>query len=391
MQWIGERPSHREISVALLLGITAVLILGLQPVLLGALAREGRLSASQIGFAATLELLMLGATAGIAAATLRPTRLRLIGALAALLHVAATVANIWSSGSEIILCRALTGLASGVMLWITISLITRSDRPERWSGLFLTLQTLVQLAFAAALSVLVIPRFGANGVLLALLAMSCLTGFAALTGPKAFGELPRAASGSTGGLSPRSLLGLLAVFVYMAFIVAVWVYFEPLGVQAGLSPRVAGLAIAAALGAQVLGGAVATVIGRRLPLVPVFAVAGVLNLCLLAVLASHPGTVVFMACAIVFGFLWLFVQPYQVPFLIDIDPSRRAAMQLATAQLLGGSAGPLVAAFVVSDVDVRGALGFGAACIVLNLCIVIGLRLRPWKSGLAVEQTGSGR
>ena len=58
------------------------------------------------------------------------------------------------------------------------------------------------------------------------------------------------------------------------------------------------------------------------------------------------------ACVAAFGFLWLFALPFQTLLLIRLDPTRRAAMQLGAAQLLGSSAGPLAASLVVGDGEV---------------------------------------
>jgi hypothetical protein len=50
---------------------------------------------------------------------------------------------------------------------------------------------------------------------------------------------------------------------------------------------------------------------------------------------------------------------------------------LGGAQLLGGSLGPLMASLVVTDADARGALAFGAGCLVAGFALVAGLHLRP--------------
>lgn len=77
-----------------------------------------------------------------------------------------------------------------------------------------------------------------------------------------------------------------------------------------------------------------------------------------------------------FGFLWLFSLPFMVPMVIAADPTRRAAVLVGGAELAGGSLGPLLASFVVSDVDVRGALGFGAVSLALTVAIAFGLHRR---------------
>jgi predicted MFS family arabinose efflux permease len=192
--------------------------------------------------------------------------------------------------------------------------------------------------------------------------ISVLTAAAAALGPDRFAPLAKPEGGHA-KLGLRPLAGLLAAFLFLAFIVALWVYLEPLAALSGLTPQQAGLAVAVALGMQVLGGAAATAVGRRWrPTAAVIAVAGV-NAAILAVLWSGPGPALFMGAVALFGFLWLFALPFQTLLLIQADPTRRAAMQLGTAQLLGSSFGPLAASMVVADGDVRRAIALSAVLL----------------------------
>jgi DHA1 family inner membrane transport protein len=255
------------------------------------------------------------------------------------------------------------------MLWLAIGVIARSSRPERAAGVFVTVQTFAQLVLAAALPALVMGRWGVNGALVSLAVISLLSAVAALAGPDRFSALPKP-EGDGGKLGAAPLGGLLAVFLYMAFIVALWVYLEPLAAKAGLSPREAGLAVALALGLQVLGGAAATLVGDRVPPARILIGVGLINAVILAVLWSEPGRGLFVACVAAFGFLWLFALPFQTLLLIRIDPTRRAAMQLGAAQLLGSSAGPLAASLVVGDGEVRRALILSAVCLAAALTLI---------------------
>jgi hypothetical protein len=205
-----------------------------------------------------------------------------------------------------------------------------------------------------------------------LAAISITAALAAFAGPPRFAPLPKSPTGA-GGLSGLAWAGLLAVFLYLAFIVAIWVYLEPLAASAGLSVRRAQDAVAAALGMQVLGGLAATLVGERLRASHALVGAGVLNLGLVTGLAAHPTGAVFVGLVAAFGFLWLFVLPFHTMLLIDIDPSRRAAMQLGAAQLLGSSAGPLAASLIVGDADADGAMRLAAGCLVAALALILGV------------------
>jgi len=358
--------SRRDATISLGVGVVALLIAGLQPVILGGLEREGRLTSSQIGLAATVELLALGLACGLGAAFLKPDRVRLKMVVICLAHAAAMFATTWASGLGVIAVRGLAGLFAGLMLWMAISTIARAERPERASGVFVTVQTLAQLILAAALPAMVVPKFGINGALAALGVISLLTAATAAAGPNRFTPLPKPEKGGP-KLGLRPFAGLFATFLFMAFIVALWVYLEPLAELSGLSPQQAGMAVAVALGLQVAGGAAATVVGRRWSPAAVLIAVGMLNAAIMAVLWSGPTAMVFMGAVAAFGFLWLFALPFQTLLLIQLDPSRRAAMQLGTAQLLGSSFGPLAASVVVADGEVRRAIALSA---VLLACAV---------------------
>ncbi len=156
-QWIGPRPSRLQFSAVMFLGVTAIMIAGLQPLLLGTLAHEGRLTANQLGQAATAELLAMGLAAFVSGAVRKPAQLKLIGIAASLILAAIDFATPFVAGDAITLMRGLAGLPSGVLMWITIALIARTPTPERWSGVYLTVQTLAQFVVATILSATIVP------------------------------------------------------------------------------------------------------------------------------------------------------------------------------------------------------------------------------------------
>jgi hypothetical protein len=360
----------------MVVGIVAIMIAGLQPQLLGALAEEGRLTPAQIGHASTAELLAMGLAAGFAGALLKAERLRLIGLIAGLVLAVLDVVTTRLTGEAITLARAAAGLPSGVMMWIALCLIARAPRPERWTGVYLTLQTLAQFLVAAALTAWVMDRAGANGGWLALAGLSALAAIAALACPPRLAPLAHH-DASPGGLPPpRGLAALAACFLMLAFIIGVWVYAEPLSKQAGHAPSVVGLAVSLSLACQVAGGAAATLLAGRLPWFPTLVVCALIDLAVLAVFAALPSAPVFLAASAVFGFVWMFLSPFLVPMVIEADPSRRAAVMLGGAQLAGGSLGPLLASALVTASDARGALGFGAAGLVAAMTLAAGLHLR---------------
>jgi hypothetical protein len=385
-EWIGERPTPIQLGVILVVGVCGVMIAGLQPLLLGTLAKEGRITAAQLGHAATAELLLMGAASAYAGARWRAERLRAIGSVSALALAVLNVATAWASGETVTLIRAIAGLPSGILIWITIAMIARSPTPERWAGIYLTMQTLAQFVLAAALAAWVISSTGANGGFVALAVLCVISALAALALPNRFAPLV-AGNASSNMPNARGFVALAAPFLWMAFIVGVWVYAEPLSRQAGHAPTVAGVAVSVSLACQVLGGATATLLAGRLRWFPTLMFCALLNVGCLLAFAALPSDSLYLLTSGVFGFLWLFSLPFMVPMTIAADPTRRAAVLVGGAELAGGSLGPLFASFVVSDTDVRGALGFGAVALVVTVAIAFALHRRERGVTAAIAET----
>ncbi len=371
-QWIGPRPSRLQFSAVMFLGVTAIMIAGLQPLLLGTLEHEGRLTANQLGQAATAELLAMGLAAFVSGAALKPAQLKLIGIAASLILAAIDLATPFVAGDVITLIRGLAGLPSGVLMWITIALIARTPTPERWSGVYLTVQTLAQFVVATILSATIVPSFGSDGGWFALGCLCLVTAVVALAVPTQYAPLPKTESNSSlPGV--RGWIALVAAFLYSAFTIGVWVYAEPLSKQAGHDPGVTGAAVSISLACQVAGGTAATLLAGRVNWLWTTLIAAVINVGLLIGFYNLPDAQTFLILSGAFGFLWIFILPFLVPMVIEADPTRRAAVLIGGAQVLGGSFGPFFASLLVSDTDARGAILFGGACLVIAVVLAFGL------------------
>jgi hypothetical protein len=369
----GSALSPGRAAAAIGVGINSLLVLGVLPDLLGALVDEHRLSADGIGLAAGLEVLVMGVSTALVGALLKPRRLRLIGSLASVFLAVIDLLTTQARGETVFLFRAGAGAAEGILLWITVSMIVRTGTPERWAGVFFTAQTLAQLVLALALALAIMPRWGADGGFVALAFASVLGLVPAFLGPAKFAPLPLA-PGQGGAPPARGWAALVATLVYVAAGGAVGVYLQPLAHQAGLSADVARTALWTSLAAQVAGGGVATLLAGRVRYFSMFVVVSAVYLSVWAVLGLKSPAWVFIGANVLAGFAGLFLAPFVVPFTIEADPSRRAAMQTGAAQLLGGALGPLLAALVVSDRDVHGALWLGGGLLLAGLAGVAALR-----------------
>jgi hypothetical protein len=370
---VGPALTARESGATIAVGVNSLLVLGVVPVLLGALVDEHRLSTAGIGHIAMLELLGMGLSTAAAGAFARPARLRAIGVACSLALAVINLISAQSSGLALYPLRVAAGGVEGILLWITVSMISRTLTPERWAGVFFAAQTFGQLVLAIALAAWVLPRFGATGGFLALAGASLLGAIPAFFTPHRFAPLP-VAPGESGAPPLRGWLALGATVIFVASSGAVSVYLQPLAHQAGLDAGVARTANWISLVAQVIGGALAVASAGRVRYFTVFAAVSAITLGIWWVFGHAAPGWLFVAANALAGLTAIYLAPFLVPFTIEADPSRRAALQSGAAQVLGGALGPWLASWVVSDRDVRGVLWLGAGLMLAGLASVAALR-----------------
>jgi predicted MFS family arabinose efflux permease len=369
----GPSFSPVEAGAAIAIGVVSLLIAGVLAVLLGGLADEHRLSSANIGIAAALEAVTMGVVTGLAGVVLKARRLRLLGVCATLALALIDLATIQLHDNGILAIRALAGVPEGLLLWITIGMIARTEVPERWSGVLFTALTAATLAVAVAFTVWVLPRFGANGGFVFLAVVSLAGLVIARFLPDRYPPLPEAGRANGGAPPLRGWIALIATLIFVSSTGAVGIYLEPLAHQAGLGAGVAQTALSVSLAAQILGGVLVTVLAGRIHYFAVFVVGTVVTLGMWGVYGFAAPAWLFIASTAGLGFVNIFISPFLVPMTIEADPSRRAAVQSGAAQLLGGAFGPLLASQVVDDTHARGALYLGVVLVLIGLAIIAGL------------------
>ena len=371
---VGAPLTAVEAGAAIALGVVARLLVGSMSVLLGALASEHRLTVAQIGVTAMGEALTMGLAAAGFGALVKPVRLRLIGLVAIIALAAINLAMVWASGVEVIGLRALAGAAEGVLLWIAIGMIARSETPERWAGVFYASMTACQFVLTGALTAVVTPHWRGNGgfILAAVLVLAAAP--IALFGRDRYAPLPGGAA-AAGSPPLRGWVALAASLLFAAAFGAVAIYTVPLARQAGLSAEIAGIGITAALATQILGGALATALAGRAHYFAVFVICTLATIAGWVVFMFWPPAWLFIIASMAVGFVYMVATPFLVPMLIEADPSRRAAVQSGGAQLFGAALGPFLASRVVGEHNVHGAVVLAAVLLLAGLSILGALHL----------------
>ncbi|SDA66932.1 MFS transporter [Mesorhizobium qingshengii] len=368
--WLVGNPTSGQLASALWIGSVGLLILGLQPVLLGALYTEGHISGDGLALVATAEMIAIAIGSAIVAMLLSAHKIRWKSAALLLLLALANVWTAYAAGANTLMAaRALAGLAEGGLVAVATELIARSRRAERIGGYFVTMQTLAQCALALLLALYVIPAAGSAGgfIVLAIVCVASLV--VAFIVPADYADLPKDEN-LANMLTVPSITALLSVFCYFMFFGAVWAFLEPLGAQFGIDGRTVGLIVSASLAVQVLGATTATVFEARIDYRLAITAIGAVALACSLVLASGPGLTTFWVAALVMGFILLFIVPYQIRLAITADETRTAVLLVPAAQLFGLAIGPIAASLLIDGKDFRPVPEFAAASAVASVALL---------------------
>lgn len=381
--------SRRRVGAALAVGTIAVLMIGVQPILLGALVEARQVSLEGVGIVAMAEIVMLGLGVVLGDTVLPVAKLRLITIIAALLAAGLDALTMLASGDgHMTGVRAAAGLAEGVLVWGTTGVVVRTTNPARTGGIFFVAQTVAQALLGALLANAVIPQWGWQGGFAALGALALLPCGLAFMQPARLAPLaPPALSGFR--WSAGTMLPLAVVFLQLATLGAFWAYLEPLGQAAGLDARMAQTLIAGVLAMQVVGGSVAALMVRRLGVVPTLLACSALLAAITLTVHQLPAgsTPAFALLSAGFGFVWLFMLPFHIGLAFRADASGRLAGLVPAAQLLGSAFGPLTASFIVEGENAAG-VPLISAGFAIAAALLLVMRRRTAPRGAQAAQTG---
>lgn len=363
--------------VAMVSGSVALLMLGLQPIVLGEMLNVGRVSLEGVGLVAMAEIVTLGLGVLLGDWLGWLTRLRSLSALACACIIALDLLTPSAEGDgRMALVRAAAGLAEGLLLWVTTAAIVRSANPARSAGVFFVAQTAAQALLGLVLARWVIAAHGWQAAFWVLAGAGAVPLLLLAGLPARLAPLVEVEQGRLRWSLP-AVQALAVVFLLMAALGAFWAYAEPLGLRAGLDAQAAQTVIAAALLAQIAGGTVGTAMVGRLGAVRVLALSALALGAVGAVVHVVAGLAGwFFPLCMAFAFVWLFMIPFHTALAFAADRSGRVASLLPVAQLLGSAAGPLVASLVVVGEDASRAALVSAACAAAALTVLV-LRRAP--------------
>lgn len=344
-----------QISFALLIGSLALLVLGLQPILLGGLVEAQKITLSGLGIVAMGEIVAIGIGVAISDALLPVSAHRSVAVLAALAVATLDIITLVVAGDNSILAlRAGAGLLEGALIWVATTTIIRTREPDRVAAIFVVVQTGAQSIVAVLMAKLVVPAMGWQGAFMLLAALLVVGALIAMGMTSRLEPIEKREEGVL--VWQMSHILVLAIsFLQMAALGAFWSYLEPLAVSAGFVQQNVQALVSGTLMIQVLGGIAATLLIRRLPVAATLCGGGLVLAAVTALsyFLPHEATVAFTVLCAVFGLTWLFLNPFQFGLAFRADGTGRLALLVPAAQLLGLAFGPLTASFIVSSNDVR--------------------------------------
>ncbi len=373
--------SRKHLSAALALGSIAVLMVGLQPLLLGELLAQNRLSLEGVGLVAMGEILSLGLGVVLGDLLRSVFSLRVITVVAILAASGMDLITANTSGDgALALTRALAGLAEGLLLWGTVNLIVQGPAPDRVAGVFVVVQTLGQAAVAAVLAYWVLPLQSTSSYGFVFLGALTAASLLLVRWQPIRLTNQHASTTTTGfgwGLNHLLLLGL--AFMQLSAIGGLWAYLEPLSKYVGLDAQSAQFLISGTLLMQVLGGCLGIILVRRVSDYSMLAVAALLlgGIALGMYFSADMGVRVFLVLCGAFGLVWLMLTPFQVRIALQLDPSGRVAALVPGMQLLGCAFGPLMASQWVVGENAEYVLLVSATFSLIALALVGLLRRCP--------------
>ena len=313
----------------------------------------------------------------IASTMLKPRHLELYVLASAVIGLALDLTTARLTGHTILATRFAHGLCAGILLWIWVGFLTRCNNPGRWVAIYVMAQAAILLLLSSWFFSSLLPQGGANAGFAMVAGLYGLIALLTVVTPRHFE--PIAHDSTPVRPSRTGLIGLFAIFTLMAAIFATWVYLKPYGQQIGLDEATTGFAVSGAMGAQIASGLIATVLAGRVrnALMLLFVVAA--SIASLAFLLTAHSAFTFVVGTAGFAFFWMLGSPFYMPYLIDIDPSRRSALHMTTSQLLGVAAGPAIASMAVDGETVTGALIVAAALYAFGALIVASTAVRAAK------------
>jgi len=341
----------------------------LLPLYTGALLNQLHFSLNQISWLATVELLGY-ALASVSAFywVRRCSWLRSIITATLVMFVVNVFCLLWHLFDVLIILRFISGMAGGVLLAITYSLLADTNNPERNFSFVIAAQIFLAVIILLLLPIL-INESGVNGFFLTIgiLTISILPLVTYFPNNRVNYKNKTVYFSS---FSFPAISILVAIAIYMIGQTAVWTYAERLGASANLEQEFIHFTLAITLAISIIGGLFAAWLANRRGYVLPFMSVIVLQGFVLWLLIDPDTQLEFFIAIGIFQLIWTFITPYFISVLVKVDNSGRYVALIVFASAMGAVFGPVLAGQFISEQNYTPALVICAVCTVFSIIII---------------------
>ena len=356
-----------------ILASAGILYANFSPVIISGLARSLSFTSESAGYVFAAN--MYGTAIGGFTIVFLVKRLNWKWAAAALVTflIGSDVVSAWSGPTDVLyVIRFLHGLIGGALVGVGMSVIARTESPERTIAFAIVIQLSLGGLGAAVLTPL-LPLFGVSVVWASLIGLSVV----ALILLPLLGQYPLPKSPV--GDRPRSgrapwvhvFLALAALFSFQAGQMAAFAYRIELGVHYGFETSFVSSIIAVSLlvGAPsaLIVGWWSTRSGRFLP-----ACLGVVLMTSVTGMLLVPQSLVFGVASVGFAVFFGVAFPYLLGVASELDNSGQMAAIGAFVSSLGLATGPAIAAMLLGENDHERVLIFACGALAISVMLVFG-------------------
>lgn len=306
------------------------------------------------------------------------------------------VANLMCIGVDdfalLMTLRLVAGFAGGGLTSLAAAGIARSEEPDRYFGIALSIQVFMGgLILFASPSLL--AEFGNASiyVALAVLALIALPFLRAIPAGQLKAQLPMPKSQEVAigvkasGQFPQMLtiLGFVGVILFFAGMNSIWAFAENIGTELAIEGQfiatTLSLSLLISMGGSLLAAYLAGKVKRLVPIV-----LGVSSIALAVISFSWvQGNWAFFIAINVFNFGYNFVIPFQSGWIASFDIRGENIVLLPAVQGAGISIGPVLSGFIINDVSYLRAIY--PSTILLIASIIVFLILRSRQSSLGIS------
>ncbi len=363
--------SLTTLRVALCWGMIALVPVGIAPLLLTLMVESGAISPPIIGLSMFTELMGLAFGSVIGGYILRGTRQTPRLLIAMLIVMVLNIVTPFLSGIKVPTIRLFAGCTSGIFIWVAVQAILNTKRPEFFSAILITGQTIAQFLFAMILTFFIVSSFGELG---GYIALAVLVGAGLCLLPIFAGVCEyMAADTKPYSLTLSGFAALVSIGFFMAVLSTTISYAEIVMMAQGIPKSATALVVPVILGFQILGGFAGAAMPNRINAKTIIFIALIILGITASILATPLSVNVTYGFLAILGFVWLFAAPFQVGWLLAIDSSRRLAAYNPLAQLLGLALGPFIAALLLDEAGRPPSSYTLILCAISFVCFIVAI------------------